>query len=94
MIYDLATSLKNIDGSDAIEDGAPATALKGFRTALVSDPQGLSPAEKAGRYKLFVKLKEGENDLTVDEAAILKKAAEVYPTLIYGQLCALLDQAI
>ena len=93
MIYNLSTGLKNLDGSDAVEDGAPATVLKGLRTALVSDPQGLTATDKASRYRLLIKLKEGENELTVDEAAILKKAAEVYPTLIYGQLCAFLDQA-
>lgn len=93
MKYDFSKVLKNIDGTDAIEADGPATAYKGFRSALVTDTQGTTSADKAAKFALFMKLSPTENELSVEEAALLKKAADVFPTLVYGQLCAILDQA-
>jgi hypothetical protein len=94
--YNFGYVLKNIDGSDAVEADGPATALKGFRSALVSDPQGLTAGDKASRYSLFLKLAkaDAETEFTVEEVALLKKAIDIFPTIVYGQLCALLDQTI
>lgn len=93
MKYDFSKVLTNADGSEASENGKPATARQGFVNALVADPQGLTPAEKAQRYALFVKLQNSADDLTVDELGLAKKAIEIYPTLVYGQLSAFLDQS-
>lgn len=91
MRYDFTTALLNADGSEAMENGLPATALKGFRNALISDSAGLTPADKAARYELFVSLPT-KGDFTVEDVALLNKAIEIYPTMVYGQLRAILDQ--
>jgi hypothetical protein len=94
--YDFSYVLKNLDGSDAVEADGPATALKGLRTALISDPQGLTASDKSARYSLFIKLSKAtaDTEFTVEEVALLKKAADIFPTMVYGQLCALLDQTL
>lgn len=93
MKYSFAKILKNADGTDAVEGGTPATALKGLINAVISDKHDTTAAEKAQRYALFNKLQTGADELNVEEVALLKKAIEIYPTLVYGQLAALLDQS-
>lgn len=92
MEYDFGTVLKNLDGSDAVDNGTPQTALKGLLTALIADKPDTTVEDKAKRFGLFVKLKTGSSSLVAEDLAILKRAIEIYPTLVYGQLNAFLDQ--
>lgn len=96
MKYDLNVVLKGIDGQDADDEGKPATMRTALARALVSDPQGipLSGSKKLERYQLFAKLATAVDsvDLSVDEVALAKEASDIWPTLIYGQIVAFLDQ--
>lgn len=86
--------LKNEDGSDAVENGKPQMALFGIKHALITDAGTLDPAKKLARFELFTKLSSASPrvELSVDEVALAKEAANVYPTLVYGQLVAFLNQ--
>jgi hypothetical protein len=92
MKYDLEQQLKNSDGTLAETAGVPETARKGIIAALLNDPQGTQAADKAKKFELFLKLKGSGDDFSVDEVALMSKAIEIYPTLVYGQLKAILDQ--
>jgi hypothetical protein len=94
MLYDFSKVLINIDGTEGKEEsGKPAYIKTAFINALLSDPQGITTADKAKRFALFLKLQKDESpDLSVDELALLKSAIEVFPTLVYGQLAAFLEQ--
>lgn len=87
--------LLNADGSPADDNGKPATALAGIKKALVTDGKQWSPDQKLRRYELFTKLVRADGapyvDLSIEEAAIAKEAADLYPTLVYGQLVSFLN---
>jgi hypothetical protein len=93
MKYDFSLPLRNVDGSPAMDAvDKPALIRTACINALISDPQGITSDLKARRYALFVKLQKEGTDLTVEEVSLLKQAIEVFPTLVYGQLAAFLDQ--
>jgi hypothetical protein len=100
MKYDLTHTLVDSDGNPALENESPVTVKTAFVRALLADvsPTGapLSPDDKLKRYQLFKKIggsREDTVDLTVEEAAMLKTAAGVFPALVYGQLADFIDAA-
>jgi len=88
--------LLNADGTPAEDDGKDATALEGLRRALITDTKQFSADQKAKRFALWSKLgdswAEGEFELDAGELATALEAIEIYPTLVYGQLAAFLNQ--
>lgn len=97
MKYDFpSVVLHNSDGtvvnvSDT--DTRPWTAQIALKAALLTDAQQ-NVESKMARYELFLKLRDHkpESEYTVEEIALLKKAAMLLPTIFAGQLSHLLDQ--
>ena|SRR5579863_5124811 len=98
MKYDMNVVLNNMDGTESIEDGVAATMRIAITRALVSDNPMNPPTadQKIKRFALFSKIAttppEEPVDLSVDDLAVVKAAADIWPTLIYGQIVAFLDQ--
>ena len=95
MKYDFSVVLKNGDGSSASENGSPATAIMGLKNALIADMPGLTGTDKGARFDLWLKLSNATTEaleLTLDELNVLRRAIEVYPTLVYGQLLRIINQ--
>lgn len=93
MLVDTSFILKNADGTPAKDGDQVATVQKALENALVTDPKELTSAQKVARYKLFQKISGNSVvDLSIDELATAKTAVEIYPTLVYGQVLAYLEQ--
>ncbi|HET6494347.1 MAG TPA: hypothetical protein VFH61_03160 [Thermoleophilia bacterium] len=60
--------------------------------ALLTNEQGNDGDEKARRWRLAMQLHEGENELTIKEASLIKKQiGKNYSPIIVGQAYDLLD---
>lgn len=97
MIYNIAKTLVDHEDNVAKEfvKGVETeiTVKMGLIKALLAEGTQ-SVEEKMKRFELFLKLKaaEVEAELSAEEAALLHKAVEVFPTLVMGQLKRFIDQ--
>jgi hypothetical protein len=88
MQYDLSHQLVDEAGKPAIDEtGAPAPLKPVLARAILTDTAD-NAKSKWERFELWIKLREAELvvDFTTEEAKLLKDAASVYPTLIFGQI--------
>ncbi len=93
MIFDLSHQLVDENGDPANDEtGKPAELKKILSRALLTDTAE-NAKSKFERFELYMKVKFSElkADFTAEEAKLLKEAAFVYPTLVYGQLIRWLD---
>jgi hypothetical protein len=100
---DLSQPIHNEDDSvttekDKAGKDAPVTLRTALRRALLSDTDEIggriSGDAKVERYDLFLKLKNGADaaELTPEEVVLLRKVVLVFPTLVAGQLRAMLNE--
>lgn len=99
MRIDLTQRIFNADDTVAVDakTDEPLT-LKTFliQAALAEvtgDRQPVAGADKPKRYAIFIELKKAGDfvDLPVEDITLLKQAALVFPTLLVGQIHAMLE---
>lgn len=96
MRLDFSTTLLGLDGKP-LKEGDKEVRLGEFcATALLTpyqDEKELSGDEKVKRFKIAEKIYNGgEQDLTIEEAALLKKlVAKAFAPLIVGRIYGLLE---
>ena len=58
------------------------------------DPKSATGEQKYKRYKIIEKVKDGEDDFTVEEVMTMKEAVSAHPFVpfVHGQIVDLLDQ--
>ena len=96
MKIDFSTRLKNFDGTDAEEDKKPlvlASVCVNSLLGVYSDEQQLPGTEKAKRYELALKIKDGGTiDLPVEDIAKLKElVGKAYAPIVVGQAYKMLE---
>jgi len=88
MEYDLTHQIVDEAGDPAKDEKGNAAALKTVLSRALLADTAENAKSKFERFELYLKLKLSELkvDLTNEEAKLIKEAASVYPTLVYGQL--------
>lgn len=88
MQYDLSHQLVDEQGKPATDETGSPAALKTVLSRAVLTDTADNAVTKLERFEVWLKLKASELivDLTNEEAALIKKASSVYPTLVYGQI--------
>ena len=89
MKKNLDTKILNMDDTDAmLQPGVPLTIKHCVLEAILASNPSTTAEEKSKRWGLAQKMRKGGViNITVDEAALIKTASEIHPTLLYGQLC-------
>jgi len=94
MKVDFAQSLKTLDG-EIVKEGDKVVTLKAIcQAALLGQYQQeqADGQDKARRWLLAVTLKDGELEITPEDAALLKKViGYAYAPLVVGQTYAMLN---
>lgn len=93
MLKNFDKTIKNIDGSDIVENGKTAKMSTAICNALMVSDEG-SGEEKLQRYNLAVKINAGGDiDLSVNDCHLIKRLVEKYHgPLIVGQIIPILDK--
>lgn len=99
MKYDMLRSLKGEDGYPLMEGNEHFTTGMAIRRALLADyvpkdSPDLKSDEKAARFTLWKKLSDTEcgfAEISLEEAALIKRCVLGFRTLVYGQLVDFLE---
>lgn len=98
MKVNFGATMKDMDGSDVIENGKPVTLAAIGVVSLLANFDKENPAveEKLARYRIAHKIKDGGIvDLTVEELSVVKAmVGKVYGTMIVGQAFQLLENSV
>lgn len=89
------STLKTLDGQDALDNGNPVILRNLVTSALLNGAdEKTPPGEKVERYSLAVKLNEGgDQSLTPEQIVLIKGAVgKLYTPIVVGQLFELLDE--
>jgi len=90
-VFVLQTADKKPMPMDEATDKSPFTAAIALARALLADTAENNKT-KLERYDLFLRVRALDVEYSAKDVALLREAALVYPTLIAGQLVAILDQ--
>jgi len=93
MIKNFDRIVKNIDGTDLVENGKPGKMATAICNALMIADDG-SGEEKLQRYNLAVKIYAGGDiDLSVNDCHLIKRLVEKYHgPLVVGQIVPVLEK--
>lgn len=96
MKVDFSKPILSMKNEPIMEDGKPVTLSTICSSALLApyeDEKNLDGGEKVKRFKLASQVYDGgEQEITVEDAALLKKlVAKAYTPLIVGRAYALLE---
>lgn len=87
--------IKDLTGNPIKEEGKEVVLKTVCVNALLaSNPKKeISGQEKLDRYELARKVNDGgEVEITSEEIVKIKESVDIYPTIIYGEVCNLLEQ--
>lgn len=92
MIKNFDKTIKNIDGTDIVENGKAGKMATAICNALMVSDE-CSGEEKLQRYNLAVKVNAGgDTDLSVNDCHLIKRLVEKYHgPLIVGQIIPILE---
>lgn len=94
MEFKVDQNVKSLDGKDMTsEEGMPVTFRTVIINALMGTPPGATGEEKLLRFLLAERVqKPGATELSVDEAALIKKCVgEAFAPIVVGRIWSALD---
>lgn len=92
MKVDFTTTLKAIDGSEVKENDVAIPLALPIINALMADEQGIDGAKKLLRFNLAKRIQSGEQDIVVEEAALIKElVGKLFNPLVVGNVYELLE---